>query len=50
VLFTTGYARNAIIHDGRLDPDVELVAKPFTYESLAGHVRKALDSDRLVRP
>ncbi|MGH8241244.1 MAG: ATP-binding protein, partial [Steroidobacteraceae bacterium] len=25
VLFTTGYARNAIVHQGRLDPDVELI-------------------------
>ena len=24
VLFTSGYARNAIVHDGRLDPGVEL--------------------------
>jgi PAS domain S-box-containing protein len=24
-LFTTGYARNAIVHDGRLDPGVELL-------------------------
>ena len=24
VLFTTGYARNAIVHHGRLDPGVEL--------------------------
>ena len=26
VLFTTGYARNAIIHDGRLDPGVQFIA------------------------
>ena len=25
VLFTTGYARNAIVHDGRLDPGVVLI-------------------------
>ena len=35
VLFTTGYARNAIVHQGRLDPGVELITKPFTYASLA---------------
>ena len=35
VLFTTGYARNAIIHDGRLDPGVELITKPFTQAALA---------------
>ena len=27
ILFTTGYARNAIVHDGRLDPGVELLPK-----------------------
>ena len=29
VLFATGYTRKAIIHHGRLDPDVELLSKPF---------------------
>jgi CheY-like chemotaxis protein len=27
-LFTTGYARNAIVHHGRLDPGVNLITKP----------------------
>jgi CheY-like chemotaxis protein len=44
VLFTTGYARNAIVHQGRLDPGVELIAKPFTYAALASKVRKVLDA------
>jgi CheY-like chemotaxis protein len=35
VLFTTGYARNAIVHDGRLDPGVSLLTKPFTFAALA---------------
>jgi PAS domain S-box-containing protein len=43
VLFTTGYARNAIVHHGRLDPDVELVLKPFTQAELAKRVRRILD-------
>ena len=43
VLFTTGYARNAIVHHGRLDPGVELVTKPFTYAALAIKVREILD-------
>jgi signal transduction histidine kinase/ActR/RegA family two-component response regulator len=38
VLFTTGYARNAIVHQGRLDPGVELVTKPFTFAALATKV------------
>jgi CheY-like chemotaxis protein len=43
VLFTTGYARNAIVHHGRLDPGVQLLVKPFTYEDLAGRIRGILD-------
>ena len=43
VLFTTGYARNAIVHHGRLDPGVHLIVKPFTQSALAGKVREVLD-------
>ena len=43
VLFTTGYARNAIVHHGRLDPGVRLLTKPFTYADLAVRVRDMLD-------
>ena len=42
VLFTTGYARNAIIHDGRLDPGVEVIVKPFTQASLGRKLGKIL--------
>ena len=31
VLFTTGYARNAIVHGGILDPGTHLLPKPFTH-------------------
>jgi PAS domain S-box-containing protein len=51
VLFTTGYARNAIVHGGRLDAGVELLPKPFSYEALAAKVRELLDvqpTDRLL--
>jgi len=44
VLFTTGYSRNAIVHQGRLDPGVELLPKPFTFEQLAARVRRVLDT------
>ncbi len=43
VLFTTGYSRNAIVHHGRLDPGVHLIAKPFTFAQLASRVRDLLD-------
>ena len=45
VLFTTGYTRNAIIHHGRLDADVDLLTKPFTSDALAKKVRQILDLD-----
>jgi PAS domain S-box-containing protein len=43
VLFTTGYARNAIIHHGRLDKGVHLITKPFSLNDLAAKVRDVLD-------
>jgi len=43
VLFTTGYARNAIIHQGRLDKGVHLITKPFSLNDLAAKVRDVLD-------
>ncbi len=46
VLFTTGYARNAIVHDGRLDPGVELITKPFSQATLAEKLRNILDAKR----
>ncbi|HZK90918.1 MAG TPA: ATP-binding protein [Stellaceae bacterium] len=45
ILYTTGYARNAIVHQGRLDPGVELINKPFTYAALAARIRAILDSE-----
>jgi signal transduction histidine kinase/CheY-like chemotaxis protein len=44
VLFSTGYTRNAIIHQGRLDPGVHLLSKPFTQQSLARKIRELLDA------
>jgi len=43
VLYMTGYTRNAIIHHGRLDPDIDLLTKPFTADGLARKVRRILD-------
>jgi signal transduction histidine kinase/CheY-like chemotaxis protein len=44
VLFTTGYTRNAIVHGGRLDADVQLLNKPYTLHDLARKVREQLGS------
>ncbi len=43
LLFTTGYARNAIVHNGRLDPGVDLLVKPFTYAALAAKLRSVIE-------
>ena len=42
-LFTTGYARDVIVQDGRLHRGVELLAKPFSFEEVAAKVREILD-------
>jgi hypothetical protein len=44
LLYTTGYARDAIVHEGRLDSGVELITKPFSYGNLAAKVRDVLDA------
>jgi len=44
VLFMTGYSRNAIVHHGRLDPDVDLIQKPLSTEQIAQAVRRVLDA------
>ncbi len=44
VLYMTGYSRDAIIRQGRLDPDVHLLGKPFSLEELAAKVRSRLDA------
>jgi signal transduction histidine kinase len=43
VLYTTGYAQNAVIRDAMLDHDVGFLAKPFTVDQLARKIRQTLD-------
>jgi nitrogen-specific signal transduction histidine kinase/ActR/RegA family two-component response regulator len=45
VLFTSGYAENAIVHHGRLDPGVLLLAKPYRKQQLARMLRAALAAE-----
>lgn len=45
ILYMTGYSRNAIVHQGRLDPGVALIQKPFSESALAGRVRGVLSAD-----
>ena len=44
VLYMTGYSRNAIMHQGRLEEGVELLQKPVGQAQLAGRIRDLLDS------
>ncbi|WP_395710477.1 CHASE3 domain-containing protein [Reyranella sp.] len=44
VLFTTGFTRNAIIHNGILDADVNFIAKPFSLEEFASKIRSVLEN------
>jgi CheY-like chemotaxis protein len=43
VLITTAYAASALLHDGRLDPGVDLLSKPFSFATLAMRIREVLD-------
>jgi PAS domain S-box-containing protein len=42
VLYTSGYTENAIVHQGRLDPGVLLLAKPYRKQDLARMLRMAI--------
>ena len=42
VLYTSGYTDNAIVHQGRLDPGVLLLSKPYRKSQLAKMIRQAL--------
>jgi nitrogen-specific signal transduction histidine kinase/CheY-like chemotaxis protein len=43
ILYMTGYSRNAIVHQGRLNPGVDVIQKPLTQESLAAKIREVLE-------
>jgi PAS domain S-box-containing protein len=43
VLFTSGYTEDAMVHHGRLDPGVLLLAKPYRKSDLAQMIRAAID-------
>ncbi|MGC1563903.1 MAG: PAS domain S-box protein [Bradyrhizobium sp.] len=43
ILYMTGYSRNAVVHQGRLDEGVDLLEKPVSQGKLALKVREMLD-------
>jgi CheY-like chemotaxis protein len=42
VLYTSGYTRDVIVHNGVLDTSIQFISKPFTLEQLALKTREAL--------
>ncbi|MGZ5866425.1 MAG: PAS domain S-box protein [Xanthobacteraceae bacterium] len=46
ILYMTGYSRNAVVHQGRLDEGVDLLQKPVTQAQLAARIREMLDRVR----
>ena len=49
VLYMTGYSRNAVTHQGRLDEGVDLIQKPVSQAQLASRIRAVLDRQRRRR-
>jgi signal transduction histidine kinase/CheY-like chemotaxis protein len=43
ILFVTGYAHNAAVGNGLLEPGMEIITKPFTIEKLASRVRMIVE-------
>ena len=39
MLFITGYAENAVVGNGHLEPGMQVLAKPFAMEALANRIR-----------
>ena len=50
VIFMTGYSRNAIVHQGRLDRGTELISKPLVEGVLARRIRQVLDASPAAPP
>jgi signal transduction histidine kinase len=44
VLYTTGYTRNAIVHNGAVDPNTPFLSKPFNIDQLANKLREVIES------
>lgn len=49
VLYTSGYTKNAIVHQGRLDPGVDLLSKPYRRQDLAQKLHSVLTREPAQR-
>ncbi len=45
VLYTTGYAENAVLHNGALEPGLTLLNKPYRQAELLRKIRAILDGE-----
>jgi hypothetical protein len=50
VLFMTGYSRNAVVRQGRLDPGIEMIQKRMSQRELVGGIRDLLDTAPRAQP
>lgn len=46
ILYMTGYARNALLHQGRMEEGINLLQKPIAQDRLASRIRDLLDHVR----
>jgi CheY-like chemotaxis protein len=44
VLFVTGYAENAVLSHGHLDPGMHILTKPFAMEALGSRIRELIEA------
>jgi CheY-like chemotaxis protein len=42
ILFVTGYAENAVLNHGELEPGMHILTKPYQMEALAGRIRELI--------
>jgi CheY-like chemotaxis protein len=43
VLFITGYAENAVLSHGHLDPGMHVLTKPFAMDTIAARIRDLIE-------
>jgi len=48
VLFITGFAENALLNNGQLEPGMSVLTKPFAIDTLAARIRELINAPRAV--
>ncbi len=48
VLFITGYAENAVVGNGQLDPGMHILTKPFSIEGLATTIKELIAKTSMI--